>query len=109
VAKTRHIMIDSGVYDAFAVHAKENYFPVKRAVELILARATASGELRRAVREFVETPTVTPAAKSHDISKDLVRAEIKEMTQAAVIVSESAETEPDPAENSDIQDVLDRL
>lgn len=78
IVEKRHVLLDKDLYDRFAAHCKENYFPVKRGIELVLANALEAGVLRSSIKAFIATPSSNP--RRHDLHAALARDEIKEMT-----------------------------
>jgi len=102
------ITIEKSVYLKFSAYAKYRGFSVKRATELALKYAAAHDQASAWLQEHMDIPSV-PSPKSHDISKDLVRTEIKEMTQTAVVVPDVQESYPEVPESSGFQDILDGL
>lgn len=77
----RHVMLDKLLYDKFAAHCKENYFPVKRGIELVLANALEANVLKASIKAFINTPSSNP--RHHDLQAELTKLDIKEMTQPA--------------------------
>ena len=94
------ITIEAKLYNAFSRHARDHGFSVKRAVEIILTNAMKTDELQRDVDRFINSPTENP--RHHDLQKDLVRSEIKELVEPAQVIALS----PPTGDSFDIGDVL---
>jgi len=90
--KAVSITLTYETYKTFAAYARERGFSVKKATELALNYAVAHNQASAWLQEFLATPSSAPS-KSHDISKDVTRAEIKELTATAVVSTSDVDNE----------------